>query len=645
MRIKCLMIVLMLVILATILACSSTSNTGGQQSANVPLVVSDASSEDWGMVGVKLLSIALVPQGGGNTVTVYTAPTPAPMINLAQLNQIAEILGNISIPVGTYTDAIVTVSANPGDVALTVSADPGTSFKSEFGAIDGANISSSSIQIQGSQGTSGSEMVTIDVPFNPLLVVSTTQTSAIDIEFDIGHPAFLTGHAVSGDSTLWAVNFNGPLRHHPIYDLNQLIMRHIYGTVQSVSTDNTSVTITKDFPTIPIVTPETAVTTNTSLTILADATNGTLFYDVDAKTVVTIKDFSTVASALPNKYVRVAARYQQNGTLVAARIWASSSFNSIWVSPEGHVMHVDTTNNLIVVSSEFGTPVALTVNDSTQFFFRANTTPVGTGTAFLANIKRGFKVHTSVVDPLATPLVAQTIDIETAQFSGKISNPNSTDFTYTRTFGIWPSLHHSWSDDYTVTLDYIDATTDNGYDSSGNIITGFKYWNFAYPTLADTGANAISDFVAATNGSISFGGTFGSVSAWGVSDAIWGDSANPNGWSVPWTILEPTPLPIGTVASALVNNAFTMSITGGANAVTVDVSTTSGSATLVYQVDRTNGILTVTPIDITTSTGLTTLTNGLAVGTRVRVYSVPQSDGTLKAYVLTYFTGTKPSLF
>ena len=39
---------------------------------------------------------------------------------------------------------------------------------------------------------------------------------------------------------------------------------------------------------------------------------------------------------------------------------------------------------------------------------------------------RGFKVHASVVDPLATPLVAQTIDIETAKYDGKISAPDMT---------------------------------------------------------------------------------------------------------------------------------------------------------------------------------------------------------------------------
>ena len=37
---------------------------------------------------------------------------------------------------------------------------------------------------------------------------------------------------------------------------------------------------------------------------------------------------------------------------------------------------------------------------------------------------RGFKVHASVVDPLAATLVAQSIDIETADYSGAISQVN-----------------------------------------------------------------------------------------------------------------------------------------------------------------------------------------------------------------------------
>jgi hypothetical protein len=77
--------------------------------------------------------------------------------------------------------------------------------------------------------------------------------------------------------------------------------------------------------------------------------------------------------------------------------------------------------------------------------------------------------------------------------------------------------------------------------------------------------------------------------------------------------------------------------------VTVDVSTTAQSATLVYQIDRSNGVITITPVDITTASGLATMSAALVSGTPVKVYGVPQADGTLKAYVLAYFTGTLPS--
>jgi hypothetical protein len=121
---------------AVLAACNGGGSSGGSmnpppsapQSANVSMLISDASSEDWATIGVKVLSIALVPQGGGSNITVYTAPSPAPTVNLAQLDQIAEILGNASVPVGTYTGAVLTVSANPGDILLTTSADPEAGF-------------------------------------------------------------------------------------------------------------------------------------------------------------------------------------------------------------------------------------------------------------------------------------------------------------------------------------------------------------------------------------------------------------------------------------------------------------------------------------------------------------------------------------
>ncbi len=608
--------------------------------ANVAMLISDASTEDWSTIGVKVLSIALVPQGGGASVTVYTAPATPPMVNLAELDQIAEILGNATVPAGTYTGATLTVSGNPGDIELTVSPNP----EPGFAAAAGTTIPAAQIQVQGTQGSAPNLTVPVNLGFVAPLVVTAGQNNALDLEFDLAHPAFLVGHVPPGAGTvLWAVNFDGPVRQRPVHDLARLVLRHMYGAVTAIATDNSSITINREFPTRPIVSPETATSTSASYTIMADATNGTLYYDVDAHTHALIKDFSAEPS-LVGKSVRVAARYQQDGTLVATRIWASSSFNSVWLSPEGHVLHVDDSNDVITVANEQGQAVPLTVDANTQFYFRqpqnpaADVMPIGTGPAFLTagNLVRGFKVHVGVVDPLATPLVAQTVDIETADYGGAISGAGTAGFTYTRSFA-------DTTDDYTHALPFISSSTPNGSDPSGNALTGFKWWNFAYPTLLDSGANAVADFTTAVGGAVNFGGTVGAVTAHGASYAVWGDPAAPGGWAAPDAIVTPTRLPLGMVATPLANGAFSMTVAGGVTAVTVDVSSTAGSATLVYQVDRTNGVVSISSVDIATSSGLNSLTAALTAGTPVKVYGVPQADGTLKAYVLNYFTGVAPT--
>ncbi len=614
------------------------------QTSQMAMIISDASSDDWATVGVKIMSIALMPQGGGSPVTVYTAPATPPVVNLEQLDQIGEVLGNVTVPVGAYTGAIVTVGANPGDVQLVVAAEP----EAGFAGTPGEQIPSADIQILGAQGSPGSLTVPVTLTFDSPLLVTASGSNALDLEFDLSHPAFIVAHDPPGASaTQWAVNFTGPVRRHPIADIAHLVLREMYGNVTAVASDGSSITMTRDVPTLPVVNPEVPVSTGQSLTIQADAANGTIFYDVDAKTSTTITSFSSEASSLVGRYVRLTARYQENGTLTAVRVWASGDFNKLYSSPEGHVLHVNTATDTIVVESAAGAPVPIAVDSATQFFFRqpadpaADGTPIGTGPSFLTSedLVRGFKVHVSVVDPLASPLVAQSVDIETAAYSGQISNalPDGTGFTYTHDY-------LTATDDYSVMLDYISGTSANGKDASGNPIAGYKWWDFAYPTLLNDGANAVSGFSSAVGGGGTGGFSFAGAHffAWGVSDAIWGDPANPSGWAVPWTILLPTPLPRGAVDTGLANNAFTMTLNGGTAPGTVDINTTSGSATLVYQVDRSNGTVSISPVDITSASGLATLTSALVAATPVKVYGTPQPDGTFRAYVLMYFTGTQP---
>jgi hypothetical protein len=615
--------------------------------ATMALTMSDASSDDWACVGVRVLSIALVPAGGGSPVTVWTAPTPAPYVNLEQLDQLGEILGNVSVPVGSYSGAVLTVSANPGDVLLTVASDP----QSGFPLPGGTSVPADEIQIQHAQGSAGNLTVSVNLKFDAPLNVSASTSNALDLEFDLAHPAFIVGHTPpsAAGATLWAVNFNGPVRRLTVPDITRLVLRHTYGTVSGVSSG--SLSISKDFAVYPATNPETAMASDQTLTIDADSANGTIVYDLDAATRTVVDNFGS-EMALNGKYVRIAARYQDDGSLVAVRIWASSQFSKVWLSPEGHVLHVDTTNDVILVANENGGGVPVTIDANTQFFFRtpynaiADSTPIGTGTGFLANqdLVRGFKVHVSAVDPLAVPMVAQEIDIETAAYGGHISNASTSGFTYSSQYLIA-------SDNYSVNLGYIADTLANGFDDNGNPITGFKWWDFTFPTTVTFGNGATSSFAAAAAGVIDLGGTVGALPAWGESGATWGDGgSNASGWYVRAAVLVPTPLPLGTVSTPFAANSFALTVPNGTQPVMVDVSTTMGSATLVYQIDRSSGVITVSPIDITTSTGLAAITAGLVAGAPVKVFGVPQAPvapattGTLRAYVIIYYTGTMPSM-
>lgn len=645
----CLYALVSLAIPFLIVGCSSNSYVAPPpvpQMGNVITTVGDASVQDWSVIGTRVVSVGLIPQGGGTPVNVFTASGTPPMLNLVELDGLSDILNNAQITAGTYTAAQITIAANPGDVALVAAADPSTGFAGTAGA----PVPSSQIEIQGATGSAGNMTVAFNVNLATPLTVAANATSGMDLEFNLAHPAFLVAHTpLGGGTTVWAVNFKNLVRHRPHQDLTRFLLRDHYATVNAVASNNLSLTAYKDYPVEPPTNPETAIQTQFLFNINVDATDGTLFNDVDAKTSAVIKDFSSVASTLAGKFIRTTLRFQPDGSLVAVRMWASSTFAKLWVSPEGHVLHVNTTTNVMTIQNEAGMGIPVTVDANTKFYFRvpwnavADATPIGQGPSFLAadNLVRGFKVHLSVDDPLATPLVAQTVDIENAQYAGTISNASASSFTYTNTF-------HVTTDNYTITLPYISGTSMNHINpATGADLQGFVWWNFTFPTLVNSGSGAIASFVAATNGSANFGGTVGSIAAFGTSGSVWGDPNNLTGWSADYAILEPTGIPIGAVSVPWVTNStggsFSMTVPGGVNSVAVEASSANNAATLFYQVDRTGGIVTISPVDITTQSGLAAIAANLVNGTKVKVFGIPQSDGTIKAYIVFYYTGTMPT--
>lgn len=645
------------------LTSSLTGTTTQSQTGTVNVMLSDDPTEDWATIGVRIESIALNPQGGGTPVTVFTAPSTPPIVNLVQLDQLSEILGNATIPVGTYTSATLTLAANNNgttcDVLLVVSGDPSSGFPLPAGS----TVPCSEIDIVGAQGTSPNATVPLSINLVSPLTVTSGSSNALDLEFNLRHPAFIVEHEPAGSTTpTWAINFNGPVRHHPRPDLTQVVLRHTYGQV--VSSTNTSITIERSFAVRPVTTPETATTiASDTLPIQIDATNGTIFFDLDNMTApTTLTSFSTVTADFANSpYVRIAARYQSDGTLVATRIYLSSSFDKIWENPEGHVLHVNTTTNNMWVTTEDGNAKEIAIGPNTNFYFQSSNTVIGTGTAFfdaktpggLPNLARGFKVNVTI-DPLsaATPPVALSVEIQIARYDGSISSPTTTDFDYTRTFAMADT--RGGKDNYTGSLGYIKSTTANTAPG-GVAVDGFFWWDFAYPTLPDTGANAVSDFVNATDGSTNFGGTVGVLQPYGLSNSTWNDPNASDTWSALWTVLMPVAAPLGTVSSAFssTTNTFQYKVplptaaptnTPAALPVTVDLATTSGSATLVYDVDRQGSVITITPEDISNSSTLTTVGNALVSGVPVKVFGVPQIDGSIKAYVLFYYTHTASTI-
>lgn len=636
-----------------------TQPTQTPQTGTVTTMISDGATEDWATIGVKVLSVELVPQGGGTPVTVYTAPSTPPMINLVQLDQLSEILGNnASIPAGTYTQAVLTLGANNNgtscDVELVASGDPETGFDVPAGT----SVACGQMVIAGSQGSAPNMTAPLTLNLAAPLTVSASSSNVLDLEFDLGNPALIVEHyPVGATAPTWVLNFNGPVRHRPYPDLTAIVLRHHYGQVATVSQDNTSMNINPAFPVHPITSPETAIVdTNNTITVEADSTNGTLFYDLDnGNAPTTIMNFSSIATVLPKLYVRVAARYQQNGTLVATRIYASSSFDTIWENPEGHVLHVNTGTNTMWVTTDNGNAKEIAIGANTAFYFQSSNTAIGTGTAFfdgttpgeLPNLARGFKVDVTI-DPLSTtkPETALSVEIDTARYDGAISSPTDNDFEDTRTFAMADG--RGGRDNYSGTIDY---STGPNLDQQGNAVSGFYWWNFAFPTLADTGNNAVSNFTKATGSSVDFGGYVGALKPQGLTLATWNDPVAADTWAARWTILTPVGAPLGTISEAFstVTDSFdyTVPVPSGAppttpiaQPVVVDLTTTSGSATLVYQVDRQGSVITVTPQDISNSSTLATVAKDLTVNVPVKVFGVPQADGSLKAYMLLYYTHT-----
>ena len=560
--------VLSLASLALFTACGGSSKSNPTSPASAPqggvdLMVVDAPSDAWSSVKVVLQKVALVPQGGGTPVVIYDQSTAASPVSLdlVQLDDLGNLITSAQVPAGTYTKVMVQI--DPASVSLTDNQTPSHTY-----TVAGGNV-----KVVGLPGF----MVDLGAP----LVVTAGQTSQVQLDFDLAHPLFILDRPGQGPggTDLYLLNFERCVRHKPIPTLAGFLLRHLRGQVTAET--STSLTVATEH--------------RGTRTLDVDTSTGTLFYDLDQTPVAGVASTTVPASLTTGKYLRASARFQGNGKLTLVRVWYSADATKLrQCSPEGHVVAVDTTaNTMKVLWNPAGpdTPPVLTtvtVDSGTQFLFHGGATPIGTGTAFLANVAPGFKVQLSVNNPSA--LVATQVDIERAVYEGTLALAGgNTGLTYT-------NPRYSRSADFAA--------------------SGFSWWNFTYPTAAN----------ASSAGLVSLLSAIPANSARGASGLTWNGGAS--AWNAQNAILLPV-VQKGQITGALSGSTFTFTPTGG-SAESVSLSSTAGAATLVYQVNvQMGGMVTITPLDSSQWNATT-----FAAGTPARVFAVPTASG-FQAYVVT----------
>jgi hypothetical protein len=627
--------------LAACLGCAQSTSTGTHTlpptTGNLTLAVTAGSTEDWQQIGVTVLGLSLTPQGGGPDLKVFVPPTPGLQLNLATLNHVSKLLGNVPVPVGTYTAATLTLAAG-SDYATRIALASSNAPSPEFPGTRGLTDYGKTLLVMNLP--SGAKVLDLVVPLTRPLSITADQGQALDLAFDLARPTFLVP-MVPPPSSLqevrWAMDFDHVLAQAPLTSATKLVLQHLTGYVDAVSADRTTLSFKEVFGGYSL----TDMTLPQSLRLKADATVGFRHYDLAAQTEAVLTDFSTLAGTLVGTPLRIAARLQEDGSLTLVRLWTGSQSGAPggW-ELDGQLAGVNLADNTLFMLGAADGMLGggyFQVDDQTRFFLRnpsdpkAEVTPIGTGTAFLqaGHLLRGFKVHTTSRWLNKAPYwLCQSVDLEAPMVEGLLSGVAGA-FTITRAN---PGLGMG----YAVTLPPVVNAFPDPTLNPASATTGFKWWDLAEPGILHTGNPAAQDLQARLATGVDFGGTVGVLHPWTSSQAVWGTAANPGGWSLQWTESQGLRLPVGTVASPWVASAqggsFTMTVPGGTQAVVVDVSTAAGSVTRFYAVQTFGS----GPLDLATQ--LAQATRLLVPGTSVRVYGAALANGHIQAQAISHLT-------
>ncbi|WP_306597808.1 DUF5666 domain-containing protein [Geothrix sp. 21YS21S-2] len=596
---------LLIALLPLVLGCASSSrgtHTLPPSTGLVSVCMTSTGTQDWVEIDVKIVSVTLTPQGGGAPVALLAPQTGPLPVNLALLGRATQLIGSLAAPVGTYTGATVTLASASGDVVLNVSSTPSPQFP------QAAQTAVPQLWIS---GANGAKTLALAVPFAAPLVVTTDRNVVLDLEWDTARPGFLTGAAVPRlASVYWTVNFENSLRQRVVADPAGLDLLPLRGSVYKVDASRKSFQMSPTFR---------AGVFNAGFLpqlvgVTVDAAGGAYFFDVDDGTRKVIKDLSAVGDALPGRPVSVRGTLQQDGTLLATRIWAGTG-TFLGTQIQGRVVRVDPGRALAAFDGDAlnGWTAGSGGVVTEETLFMAPAPEAGPGFLSAGNLALGFTAIPVFRFPLHGAVTLLSVDIVSPDFKGTVTAVDGNQVTLSCPTG---------TDAAALVPVLPFAGPAGGSGGAGTIQQGFSWWEAGAPDRIQAGAASFAGAAAAV---VDFGGTVGAMRALATVHAVWGNAANPAGWSAQWAVLETLPLPAGTVAEAYASSGFGLMLPGGANTVTVDMD----ASTVCYRAD-----LPATdwyggnPYPVLTEVSPAT---ALLKGAAVKVFGIPAADGHLKA--------------
>jgi hypothetical protein len=601
MTVRSLLAIPGIVSLALALACGG----GGSNSLARPVtdtgtvgfLVQDATSETWSSVNVIIRKASLVlasDKEAANPVEIYDGSQDATPVNLLQLDTLQELLGQVDgVPAGTYDHLLLEVDGQPSDITLVPAPDAASGAATQA-------IPASQIIVNGKHDPSNPTwMVLPSIKLSQDLVVTQGSAGAVAVDFDLSSPAFIVEHDTTSATPLYVVDFgaSGVFRHAPAAALDAHYLHHHRGTVASVASDASSFTLTTDH--------------GKTFTIHAgSAAVPTCFYDLDQAPVSALSSNNVPSTLVPGLDVACSARYQDDGSLVAVRVWYTAAAGTLpsW-TPEGHVAKVDAANGILYVLDPSGNAVPYTISQTTRWFWKGDpSTDIsgGQGLAFLPNVDRYFKVHVTVADPSATPLAAASVDIQRAFAEGTLTSADASGFSYARTWGDGTVSRHAL-----------------GFSGT------FSFWDFTFPSSASSDLTA---FQAEATSGIILDTSEQEYLPFGESSL--GYAGGSEVWDAQDLIFMPTAISSHAqdVVVAYAGGAMTVKAKDkGAVGVAVTLDATPGDQPLVTLYARSGSAVAVTPLDSTQ------WAKNLTKGAEVRVYGVPDGKGHLKAYYINIY--------